>query len=304
MSLAENTKTALEESRTLMLGAQILLGFQLQAPFQNAFASLTSHEKAIEVAVLCILVLILGLLIAPSARHRIVEQGEASAGINRFITRVSLATLFPFAIALALDLVIAGTRVPGPWAGAAAGLIGGLVAIGFWYGPLMIKNKEPDVSMPNPNEKTSTAAKIDYVLTEARVVLPGAQAVLGFQLAIVLTSGFAELRPSTKALHGVALGLIALATILLMTPAAYHRIVYGGALAPDFYRVASRFLLAATVFLALGLSADIHVVVSKIAESDALANILSIATAVTLLGLWHAWPWWRRAKKVTSSSSG
>ena len=29
MSLAENTKTALDESRTLMLGAQILLGFQL-----------------------------------------------------------------------------------------------------------------------------------------------------------------------------------------------------------------------------------------------------------------------------------
>jgi hypothetical protein len=74
-----------------------------------------------------------------------------------------------------------------------------------------------------------------------------------------LTTGFAELRPSTKALHGVALGLIALATILLMTPAAYHRIVYGGAPSRDFYRVASRLLLAATVFLALGLSADIHV---------------------------------------------
>ena len=103
MSLAENTKTALDESRTLMLGAQILLGFQLQAPFQSAFVSLMWHEKAIEVAVLCIMVLVLGLLIAPSARHRIVEQGEATAGINRFITRMSVATLFPFAIALALD---------------------------------------------------------------------------------------------------------------------------------------------------------------------------------------------------------
>jgi Family of unknown function (DUF6328) len=94
-----------------MLGAKILLGFQLQAPFQNAFVSLTWHEKVIEVAVLCIMVLVLGLLIAPSARHRIVEQGEATAGINRFITRMSVATLFPFAIALAFDLVIAGTRV-------------------------------------------------------------------------------------------------------------------------------------------------------------------------------------------------
>src|SRR5256885_2358206 len=104
MSLAENTKTALDESRTLMLGAQILLGFQLQAPFQNAFASLMWHEKAIEAAVLCIMVLVLALLIAPSARHRIVERGEATVSINRFITRMSVARLFPFAIALALDL--------------------------------------------------------------------------------------------------------------------------------------------------------------------------------------------------------
>jgi hypothetical protein len=173
LSLAENTKTALDESRTLMLGAQILLGFQLQAPFQIAFASLTPHEKGIEVAVLCILVLVLGLLIGPSARHRIVGQDEATASINQFITRMSLATLFPFAIALSLDLVIAGARVAGPRTGVAAGVIGGLVAIGFWYGPLMIKDKEQDASMPDPNEKTST--KIDYVLIEARVVLPGAQ---------------------------------------------------------------------------------------------------------------------------------
>jgi hypothetical protein len=58
MSLAENTKTALDESRTLTLGGQILLGFQLQAPFQNAFASLTPREKTIEVAVLCVMALV------------------------------------------------------------------------------------------------------------------------------------------------------------------------------------------------------------------------------------------------------
>lgn len=156
---------------------------------------------------LCILVLAHDVLIAPSARHRIVGQGEATAGINQFITRMSVATLFPFAIALALDLVMAGTPIAGPRTGAAAGVIGG-----FWYGPLMIKDKESGASMPHPNEKTLIAAKIDYVLTEAQVVLPGAQALLGFQLAIVLTSGFAELPPATKALHGVSLALIALMT--------------------------------------------------------------------------------------------
>jgi hypothetical protein len=72
MALTDKTKTALDELRMLMLGAQILLGFQFQGPFQSAFSDLGSREKAIEVIVLCIMVVVVALLIAPSARHRIV----------------------------------------------------------------------------------------------------------------------------------------------------------------------------------------------------------------------------------------
>jgi len=293
MSLVEQTKMALDESRMLMLGAQILLGFQFQAPFQNAFFHLLPVEKVIELVVLCLMVLVVGLLIAPSARHRIVEQGEAMASINRFITRISLFTLAPFALALGLDLGIAGTRIGGPWIGAIARALGGLAALGFWYGPMVLRDKEAE-AMPS-NEKTPTAAKIDYALTKARVVLPGAQALLGF---------LAELPSVDKALHGIALGCVALATVFLIAPAAYHRIVYGGADVPEFYHLASRFLLAATVFLALGLAADIHVVTSKITESEPLANLFAAVAAAMLLGLWHLWPWWRRAHRINASSPG
>ena len=44
------------------------------------------------------------------------------------------------------------------------------------------------------NERADTLqAKIEQLLTEARVVLPGAQALFGFQLAIVLTRAFERL---------------------------------------------------------------------------------------------------------------
>ena len=231
MSLAEKTKTALDELRMLMLGAQILLGFQFQAPFQNDFETLTTHQKTIEVSVLCIMVVVIGLLIAPSARHRIVEHGEATAALNRFITKMALATLFPFCVALAFDLYIAGARVAGLWFGILFGLAGFCVALGFWYGPLAMRHKERDTVMKD--EKTSTAAKIDYALTEARVILPGVQALLGIQLAIVLTTGFAELPATLKGIHAVAIALIVLATVLLMAPATYHRIVFDGAAAPN-----------------------------------------------------------------------
>lgn len=61
--------------------------------------------------------------------------------------------------------------------------------------------------MSTSDTKTPLDAKIDYVLTEARVVLPGAQALLGFQLAIVLTNGFQQLS-SNLAISTVTLLLL------------------------------------------------------------------------------------------------
>ncbi|MCS0460286.1 DUF6328 family protein [Rhizobium favelukesii] len=78
MSRADKTKTALDELRMPMLGAQILLGFQFHAPFQNAFSNLSFLQKGIEVILLCIMVGVIAVLITPSARHRIVERGEAT----------------------------------------------------------------------------------------------------------------------------------------------------------------------------------------------------------------------------------
>jgi len=295
MSLANKTKTALDESRMLMLGAQILLGFQFQAPFQNAFSKLSESEKLVEMAVLGLIVLVVALLVAPSAHHRIVDDGEATLGINQFITRISIATLFPFALALGLDLGLAVSRIGGKAVGVMAGLFGFIIAAGFWFGPLATDRREEEQAMPTSDEKTPIAAKLDYVLTEARVVLPGAQALLGFQLAIVMTEGFAELAFAQKAIHGAALILIAISTILLITPAAHHRIVYAGRDDPEFHQIASRFLLLATFFLALGVAAETHVVVIKITENALLAKTFAVCAGLLLLGLWHVWPWWLHA---------
>ncbi|MGO4741433.1 DUF6328 family protein [Bosea sp. 2KB_26] len=288
-SLVAKTKTALDESRMLMLGAQILLGFQFHAPFQNAFSSLSPVEKALELGVLALIIGIIGLLIMPSSYHRITLAGEASGRLIALIDRVMIATLMLFAVAMGIDLGLAGTRIAGAAWGAFAALFGFVASIAIWFGPCLVRAQE--LAMPTSDEKTPTAAKIDYVLTEARVVLPGAQAILGFQFAIVLTKEFAELTPNLKLAHGFSLVLIAVATALLIAPAAYHRIVYGGGDDPGFQQVASRLILLATVFLALGISGDAYLVASMIAGSGRISAAFAVLTAAVLLGLWHAWPW-------------
>ena len=52
-ALDSRLKTALDESRLLILGAQILLGFQFQAVFQERFNEVSGDSKLIQVSDCC-----------------------------------------------------------------------------------------------------------------------------------------------------------------------------------------------------------------------------------------------------------
>jgi hypothetical protein len=75
--LAGKVKTALDETRTLILGAQILLGFQCQSAFQERFDSLGSANRNMSAMALLLMLLAVGLLITPS--HFIVSSRTARA---------------------------------------------------------------------------------------------------------------------------------------------------------------------------------------------------------------------------------
>ena len=83
MALAGKVKTALDETRTLILGAQILLGFQYQGAFQEKFDSLPSISRQMSALALLLMLLTVGLLIAPrlftASRKRAKAQGECTA---------------------------------------------------------------------------------------------------------------------------------------------------------------------------------------------------------------------------------
>ncbi len=57
------------------------------------------------------------------------------------------------------------------------------------------------------------------------MVLPGIQVLFGFQLIAAFNERFRELAPLEQQLHYSSLVLVSLAIALIMTPAAYHRLV-------------------------------------------------------------------------------
>ena len=58
------------------------------------------------------------------------------------------------------------------------------------------------------------------------MVLPGIQALFGFQLIAVFNRPFFDLATADRLLHLAALLLVAVAIGLIMAPAAHHRLVH------------------------------------------------------------------------------
>ena len=76
MKLDEKLTTALNENRLLILGTQVLFGFQFNGIFQDQFEQLRPLARTLECSGLTLLMLSVAFLIAPSMEHRIVERGQ------------------------------------------------------------------------------------------------------------------------------------------------------------------------------------------------------------------------------------
>ncbi|MCJ2068916.1 DUF6328 family protein [Methylobacterium sp. J-030] len=303
-------KVGLDETRILILGSQILLGFQLQGAFRPTFEHLPFYARVVWVAALGLITLTIALLITPSVQHRMVEQGRDTKRLLGVIGRYAGLSLAPFALALGADLFLAVEPVLGLGGAAAAGAVICALALLFWYGLEALRarttgDRERTMTRQEPeHEHTSLETKIEQMLTEARVVLPGAQALLGFQLVITFSEAFEKLSFASKLVHLGALGLLALTVIWLMAPAAFHRIVYAGEDAPDFHVLGSRFLLAASVTLAFGIAADLGVVVAKVIESQTAGIIAAGISLIVLVGLWHVYPALLRRRRALPARHG
>ena len=74
--LKDKIKNALDESRMLILGAQILLGFQYRAVLVKQFEFLPLYSQYLQLVALVILLGAIALIMAPGAYHRIVYKGD------------------------------------------------------------------------------------------------------------------------------------------------------------------------------------------------------------------------------------
>jgi hypothetical protein len=193
---------------------------------------------------MALIILVLGLIIAVPCQHRIVETGDSTLRILRVSSRFANYTLGPLATALACDIYVATVHTMGDPRSVALAFAAFVPAIGAWYALSagMRRGLNTSRGLP-PMQHTSTRLheKIEQLLTEARVILPGAQALLGFQLIVMMTKAFDRLLPPLQSIHVVALMSLVIAAVLLIAPAAIHRLAFQGRDDPQFVRYGSRY---------------------------------------------------------------
>ncbi len=136
------------------------------------------------------------------------------------------------------------------------------------------------------SEKKSLERQVNNIEQEARMVLPGIQALFGFQLICVFNQNFkSSLQPSEQDLHLAALLLVAASAALVVTPAAYHRQA-NHQVSRHFIKISSRYLAVAMWPLAIGICLDIQLITKIITDSESAGWIVSAMTFA-----FYSWNW-------------
>ena len=154
----------------------------------------------------------------------------------------------------------------------------------------------------NEREELSLNDAASHVLEECRTVVPGMQALFGFQLIAVFSSAFGEqLSSMERILHLIAIVLVTIAIALVMTPAALHNQTEPLAVSRRFIRISSRLLMASMAPLALGLCLDIYLVARVIVGTRGVAATVAASLLGVFIVLWLLLPRISRSRSIASA---
>ena len=140
----------------------------------------------------------------------------------------------------------------------------------------------------------SLSTQADHVLEEARTILPGAQALFGFQLIAVFNQRFESLTQIQQHLHLGALFAVAIAIALIMTPAIYHRQTQPHEVSRTFLSLATRCLMASTYPLLVGIALEFYIVSALVIARPPVSYAVTGVLVAVFGALWFALPWRRK----------
>lgn len=126
--------------------------------------------------------------------------------------------------------------------------------------------------------------------SEARMLLPGVQTILGFQLMAVFNQRFEQFSQAEQLMHYGAFLLSALTMALMMAPAAYHRQAERNRITRRFVDLSSWLLMISMIPFIAGICLDTYLIGRLITHDDTLGMVVGGGMLLILTGLWFVLP--------------
>jgi hypothetical protein len=146
-------------------------------------------------------------------------------------------------------------------------------------------------------QKLELKDQLKHILEEARMVLPGIQALFGFQLIAVLNEAFSKkLATSEQEAHLGAIALTVIAIGLAMAPAALHRISEPSKVSISLVKRCSSYLNWGLKTLGVAIVLDFYLVARVVLKNSGEAAIVAAAAFLFLTTVWVVLPWMRKSK--------
>ena len=153
-------------------------------------------------------------------------------------------------------------------------------------------------------EKLPLSEAVTHLLEECRMVLPGVQALFGFQLIAVFNQTFQEkLTSPERFLHLSAIVLVVVSIAMIMAPAAYHRQRDPEAVTEGFIAIATRMLLYSMFPLMFAIGFECFLVTRMITNRLSVSLGLAALLVCFCFMLWFVLPRSMKLERLLSNRS-
>jgi len=157
------------------------------------------------------------------------------------------------------------------------------------------KQRDKEDQSRDDLDKEELDKRAQNAIEEARMVLPGIQALFGFQLIAVFNQRFPQIPAGQQLLHYCALLLVGAAIGLIMAPAAYHRIAEQHSVSRFFIQLASFMIAVSMLPLLTALCFEIYILGHLVLNNDQASFWTAVVMAAFLAALWYVMPFTARA---------
>ena len=144
--------------------------------------------------------------------------------------------------------------------------------------------------------KSKLDRELIELLNELRVVLPGVQVLFAFLLTVPFSNRFDTLTELQRNVYFAAFLFTTAASILLITPSAYHRLRWRQKDKEHILVFSNRVSIVGLAFLAVSIALVVFVV-SDVLFNARAAGIIGGAAAAASLVLWFMIPLLRAAEE-------